>query len=226
MENQVFAQNPTGVFHAMLAETPKTVVFIPYWIKGMLERRNLPLNTFLDFKVMKQILSLEEQSVLLQLQSYSLFDPTFDADGYPIQYPYPQRGTDITEWYGAKFLEEIWRKSVAANDLATKDLFHTLSYIGFDNTAKKEIEARLFCKESFSEQHKEPFITYDLTRDIIGVVVYPGYFNRDKFSDFRFPLLKSILKVLYVYNSYASVCKTPYFRKYLEELVRLASMSH
>lgn len=192
----------------------------------MLERRNLPLQSCLDFKLMKQVLSLEEQSILLQLQTYSLFDISFNSAGEPVQYPSAPQGTDITEWYNGKRLEDMWRKSVAANDVDTKDLFHNLSYSTYSDSAAKEISARLFSKESFSEQHQKPFITYDLTPDVIGVVVYPGYFNQEKISSFRYDLIKSVLKVLYVYNSYASVCKTPYFRKYLEELVRISYMSH
>lgn len=66
--------------------------------------------------------------------------------------------------------------------------------------------------------HNHPFITYDVARDYVIVVVYPAFFELGEYANNLVALCKAVLEVLYVYNSYASGCVTPYFRKYLETL--------
>lgn len=204
---------------------PKRVVYIPHWIQAMLQRRNISLAACLDYKQMKELLSQEDQAQFLALQPYKLFDATYDAEGYPLDYHYASNGTQVTdEWSIAGSLYEVWAKSLTAEDVASKSILQSVEALCFDKIVTNELKARLFSKESFSEQYQKPFITYDLARNVIGVVVFPGYFTPEKNPSFKVDLLKSILKVFYVYNTYASVCTTPYFRKYLEALAAVTSM--
>lgn len=204
---------------------PKRVVYIPFWIQAMLQRRNIPLSACLDYNQMKELLSQEDQAQFLSLQPYKLFDATYGSDGYPLEYVYTQRGTQVTEDDGASdSLYDVWARSLVAEDVASKSVLESIRTLCFDKMITNELKARLFAKESFSNQYKTPFITYDLTRDVIGVVVFPGYFTPEKNPSFKFDMLKSILKVFYVYNTPAMVCKTPYFRKYLEALAVFPSM--
>ncbi len=68
------------------------------------------------------------------------------------------------------------------------------------------------------DRYKEPFATYDLTPEVAGVVIYPGYFTTDTIQKYQHELIVSILKVFYVYSAYHEVCKTPFFKRYLELL--------
>lgn len=207
------------------AAVPKSVVYIPHWISAMLERRNKPLTTCLDYGQMRELLSQEQQAQFLALQTYKLFDASYGADGYPMNYVYRHPGTQVTDFdEGYGDLYRVWQDSLAAEDVAGKSFLDSARNLTYGNLTSNELKARLFAKESFSEQYKKPFITYDLSRNVIGVVVYPGYFTPEKNPSFKQEMLKSILKVLYVYNTYASVCKTPYFRKYLEALAVATSM--
>lgn len=204
---------------------PKRVVYIPHWIHAMLQRRNIPLAACLDYNQMKELLSQEDQAQFLALQPYKLFDAIYGTDGYPLSNEYRQYGTQVTDSLSTmEALYDVWVRSVAAEDVASKNLLESARYLCFDSVVTNELKARLFAKESFSEQYKSPFITYDLSREVIGVVVFPGYFTPEKNPSFKLQLLKDILKVFYVYNTHAPVCMTPYFRKYLEALAVSVSM--
>lgn len=205
-------------------ERNKQVIFIPFWIAGILERNALPLSAVLDYRKMSQLLSQQEQANLMLFQDFNPFELKIEEGrGIPTYGDVCVAGrTDITE-RGSYFpLSTAWKDNVKdSSDANDKRLLAQISVadsMSWSATTKDEVKMRFDPSIDARVAHNHPFITYDVEREFVIVVVYPAYFDVTNFNANRFDLCKAVLKVLYVYNSYASGCKTPYFRKYLESL--------
>jgi hypothetical protein len=205
-------------------ERNKEVIYLPFWIAGMLERNALPLSDVLDYRKMSQFLSQQEQANLLLFQDFNPFIlQTEDGRGIPTYGDIVRAGaTDITEHMAYAPLAKVWRDNVKdssdANDKRLLANLSTIDSISWAQTAKDEVKMRFDPSNNARVAHSHPFITYDVEREFVIVVVFPAYFEVASFATNTHELCKSVLKVLYVYNTYASGCKTPYFRKYLESL--------
>lgn len=207
-------------------EHNKNVVFVPYWIPGVLERNNIPLTALLDFSQVSQVLSAQELANVLCFQNinpleYSVKDdkklPSFGLN----QIDAPPKG--ITEPFPYSPLSNVWARklgnSSSANDKALLAKVNHYECIGFTDVTREEICARYNPDNVVGLAHDKPFITYDVDRDTLLVVVYPSFFDVRENSAHTVALCEEVLKVLYVYSTtYAPGCRTPYFRKYLESL--------
>jgi hypothetical protein len=202
----------------------KEVIYVPYWIAGMLERNNLPLSTVLDYRKISQFLSAQEQGNMLLFQNFNPFIEKM-SDGRRVpdcQSCCVVGDTNITESLQSYTLTSVWEKSVSnssdANDNNLRRGLQNLSSLAWGQLAEAEVNMRFDPVNAGRVSHEHPFITYDVEREFLIVVVYPAFFESANYAANKFALCKDVLKVLYVYNSYASGCKTPYFRKYLEAL--------
>lgn len=205
-------------------ERHKEIIYLPFWIAGMLERNNLPLSTILDYRKMSEFLSPQEQANVLLFQDFNPFEQQVE-EGRAI----PTYGevilagdTSITERPCIYPLGKAWRDNVKdssdANDKRLLAQLDTMDALSWNSATKDEVKMRFNPANAGRVAHNHPFITYDVEREFVIVVVYPAYFEVAAFADNVTALCKAVLKVLYVYNTYASGCKTPYFRKYLETL--------
>lgn len=205
-------------------EVTKEVIFIPFWIAGMLERNNLPLSKVLDYRTMSQFLSPQEQANMLRFQDFNAFElQVEEGRGIPTYGEVVlSNQTHITTRQSYYPLGNAWRNDVKdssdANDKRLLAQLETIDQLSWTQVTKDEIKMRFDPANGARVAHEHPFITYDVEREFVFVVVFPGYFNVTAFTDNVFALCKAVLKVLYVYNTYASGCNTPYFRKYLESL--------
>lgn len=200
-------------------ERPKSVIYIPHWVKGIFERQNRPLSELLQFDKAKEVLSLSEMANILNLNGRRLWDAKFDPEtGYPV---YDGLSGGIADM--GPDIADIWKKSATANRSADNSaalaVIENATLFSYGKACDNELNVRLFALESKEDHLQLPFITYDIESDVALVVVYPGFFNAKLYPAIKYDLLVGVLKVLYVYNTYASVCKTPYFRKYLESMV-------
>jgi hypothetical protein len=114
----------------------------------------------------------------------------------------------------------VWSKSIPDDQPALRDfLFQQVDALSSDASHRKEVHGRLFSEDSRDEQHKEPFICYDLTPDVCGVVIYPGFFvGKNSAKELQLAFVREVLKVLYVYDTQSEVAKTSLFKRYLELL--------
>lgn len=205
-------------------EQKKDVIYVPYWIVSMLERNNLPLSTVLDYRKMAQFLPAQEQANMLLFEDFTPFKEKIENGRHQPQYGMMelQTGTDITNYPMGCPLYEAWRKCVyQSQDANDKQLFNnleTMNSLSWSETTKQELAMRFDPANAGRITHTQPFITYDVEREFVIVVVYPAFFESTEYNTNVIDLCKAVLKVLYVYNTPASGCKTPYFRKYLESL--------
>lgn len=203
--------------------TLKKVLWIPHWIQEVLARQNLPLSAVLDYNQARKYLSVDEQALICHMQEYSFFDNQYDKDGMPSTDYVIGQANGVTQFWPKAWLRDVWGQSVAANDKEAKSEIEAATYWSLNDLQREVAIARLFSKHDVQKGHEKPFITYDIASDVLAVVMYPGYFNQEVFRSFKMDLLKSVLKVLYVYNTYAEVSKSPYYQKYLGELANTSS---
>jgi hypothetical protein len=206
-----------------MVEQKKEIIYIPFWIEGMLARNNLPLSTVLDYRKMSQYLSAQEQANMFLFQDFDPFtEKVKDGRCVPAYGSCCEPRTHITEELPFHPLSTVWRKNVAestdADDISLHQAIGHLDSLSWGEITANEIEMRFDPANCGRIAHNHPFITYDVEREFAIVVVYPAFFELGKYADNLFALCKAVLEVLYVYNSYASGCVTPYFRKYLEKL--------
>jgi len=208
-----------------MVEQKKDVVYVPYWIASALERNNLPLSAILDYRQMARFLSAQEQGNALLFDGFNPFKPKVAGEQHTPTYGMTGvgEGTNITECPFASPLYEAWRKCVSnssdANDNKLFKNLDTMNSLSWNQMAEQEVAMRFQPANAGRLPHDHPFITYDVEREFFIVVVYPAFFESAKYSDNVVSLCKEVLtKALYVYNTPASGCKSPYFRKYLESL--------
>lgn len=181
----------------------KKVFFIPYWIEDALKQNNLPLAACLDFTKVKPICSLNDLIGFMALQKYN--ETILGKGVYD-----PFSGYDF-------FMQ--WCKSIGEDNPAMHDyLTKNIASLDEDQAFRKEMELRLFTPESKQSRFDEPFAVHDLTREFVGVVLYPGFFGNTDNHSVQFNLMEAVLKVLYVYNSHSEVSTTSLFLRYLELL--------
>jgi len=207
-----------------MVEQKKNVIYVPYWIASALERNNLPLSSLLDYRKMAHFLSAQEQGNLLLFEDFNPFKEKIAGDRHTPTYGMVDvdAGTSITECPFTSPLYEAWRKCVSgstdANDNTLFKNLDTMNAMSWSEMAEQEIAMRFDPANAGRLAHAHPFITYDVEREFLIVVVYPAFFESAKYASNLIDLCKEVLKVLYVYNTPASGCKSPYFRKYLESL--------
>ena len=159
-------------------ENIKEVVYIPFWIAGMLERNNLPLSEVLDYRKMSQFLSAQEQANMLLFQNFSPFaDKVKDGRRLPNFDSGFNFSTDVTQNEGYDALGDAWRKclvsSTDANDSRLLENFQSMSSFAYNPITENEINMRFDPDNCGAIAHSEPFITYDVEREFCIVVVYP-----------------------------------------------------
>lgn len=176
----------------------KKVVLIPYWVQDALSRNNCALSDALNFDQIIKCVNVNDLIGFLALQEYML-----ELGGYEVS------GSALMLSWSASAKEE------GSESLLTQTI------IPFTGQAEyiEDVHSRLFTRDSQCDRlahHTEPFNMYDITHDVAGVVVHPGFFTEEAGSNgYRAALVCAILKVLYAYNAYHEVASTPLFKRYL-----------
>lgn len=179
-------------------KSKKQIVLIPFWVHEAMTRNQLPLAECLNLPVLRPVLALQDlvgfctlQNFLRQLTGVEVSDGLFEhlLDSIPADQP------DLKDF----FLNQVWAMQG-------------------DESFRRDIQARLFEPELKQSCYEEPFITYDLTPTVVGVVIFPGFFTKNGTQELQSNLISAILKVLYVYDTYSEVAKTSLFKRYLELL--------
>lgn len=171
---------------------------IPYWIQEVLSRNQLQLSACLDLEKIKPILSLNDLVSFLVLQNDE----------------FVQKVTGINNYSGD--LISVWFESGNTSLNAFRQ--NTLIPLSTDTSFRDEVDNRLFSIDSKEDRYKDPFIIYDLTPDVFGIVVYPGHFTKSNDLQLQKTVVESVLEVLYVYQTFSEVAKSIFFSQYLELL--------
>lgn len=176
------------------------VAIIPHWVYETLKRNSMKIEDCLNFNKIKPIMSAEDLGSFLAIQQ-----STEHLVGTPIQ----QSGQFdlLSKWMGSASKENI---SYLAN---------TVHMVAMTPDCISMVKEQLFDEGSRQDHHKEPFIIYELERDVSGIVVYPGFFTVNADPAMYFKAVKAILGTLYANSASPNlVSSTGWFRRYLELL--------
>lgn len=182
----------------------KHILVIPFWVQEQLNRNKLRLHELLEFGKARKVLSAHDMATVATA-THCWDYVTGHLEGEENTYPVGRDG-----------LLDAWRASATAEE--QEDLNRLLS-LSYDPSIIADIKHRLFDAGSADERHQQPFNTYDLTPEIVAVVIYPGHFVEGAaFQDRSVLLLESVLRVFYAYDPHHEVAKHPCFKQYLRLL--------
>ena len=177
------------------------IIMIPHWVLEIMNRNQLGKADCLDYQKIKDIMSVNDQLVFCATQNENM----------------RVMGVD----YVSPSLAWLWSAGVP-NDQATlkQYLRNDFDRMSRDDSIKQQVIDRLFTPLATSTENSEKnsFITYDITPSVVGVVLKPGYFTEPNNYKLQLEVIRSVLKILYMYETYHEVAKHSVFKRYLELL--------
>ena len=177
----------------------KDLVLIPFWIKDILRRNNLPLKACLELSVIKPLLSQNDLATFVAVNNTTYLKKIIDIDGI----------------YFA--LEGILIDSILKSNVELKTyLYDVIFPLACDKSIINELENRLFKHNdhyiSIQNNVDKKYDVVDLTPDVFGLVLHPhDSINKQE-------VITDIIELLYSYMSFHQVAKTPFFKGYLKTL--------
>jgi len=176
----------------------KKIILIPYYVQEIMQRNSLQLADCLDLVKIRRVISVQDIAGFIALQGYNktIF------------------GIDIIDDLSFTLSNSIIKGNTELNDF----LWKTLTPLSIDESIQNELKARLFESSGKIDHYKEPFGIYDLTPEVGGVVIYPGYFTTNGNTELQKNVIEKVLKLLYVYGAFHEVASTPFFNQYLKLL--------
>lgn len=182
--------------------TKKQVILIPYWIEEILKRqKTLRMSACLDFPALRPLVALAD------LAAFEAMQDTWESVLGVKECMY-------NDLWGH------WARSIPEDQPQTaKFLTGVVWPLGENVAVRKDLAERLYTPESRVARYEKPYTCYDLSSDVMGVVIYPGFFvDAIGVKEYQFALARDILKTLYVYDTQSEVAATSLFKRYLELL--------
>ncbi len=182
------------------------VILVPFWIEESLKRAGLAVKDCIDYQKVKKVVSTND--LLTFLAAQELMDTLVGS-----------RGGSGSSWA----LSTTWAEGIPKTETTLLKDTDSLYSVSFTGNYLEEVKSRLFTQGAngpeYAPTYEKPFIIYDLMPDVVGVVVYPGFFTAQPGKDLQLPLVDGVLEALYVYNApYHEVASTPWFKRFLELL--------
>lgn len=170
----------------------KRPIFIPYWIKLVLERNSLPLTTVMELVQLKKVTSTEDL-VLTQLLNKEL----------------------ITVTGIVNCLESVLY-SYWLNDNESALLYEQLTALQVLHA--DGLESRLYNENTLDPRYDKPYEILDISSEVFLVVIYPGYFGGPQAKEHQKSLVSDYLKQWYGYNNYDTIARSQFFEQYIKQL--------
>lgn len=192
--------------------TVKTrVILIPFWIEESMKRAGLSIRDCIDYQKIKPVVSTNDLLTFLAAQELMA---TIAGS---------QNGVGGT-WN----VSQCWMDSIPTTETTMRKDCESLYSVSYTGNYLEEVKARLFSQGTngpdYDPTYEKPFIIYDLSPDVVGVVVYPGFFTMNPSKALQAKLVEAVLDSLCVYNrAYHEVASTPWFKRHLELLAPVGS---
>lgn len=217
----------------------KHVVLIPHWIAETLERNGLALVDALDLQKLLKISSRDD--ILGYMALNRNIDKFFGLEGVwdQLHHDFWSRLPAATF---ARVEEDKNHSKVAPDATIDNNVVYDIQYhtnpgvtpterdsealaeltsletLSYDEAYVRSVSARLFDEGGKTDRYPAPFIAYDLTREVCGVVVYPGHFIEGHVNAYAEALIESVLKIFFGTLPENVVYSTAYFKRYLQLL--------
>lgn len=184
----------------------KQIVLIPYWVELAFRRKNLPLNSILDYGVVRTVLSIEDAAQLLNLQH--LYVAPFLMDCYA-NHLLSSWGSSCTQELKVELDSSVTPLSYSGefkeNNFLKLRGDYDHDYYGIDNSA-------------VADKNKPAYELVDFERKSLALVLKPGFIDYVNTSQGKYSLITALLKLFYVYSKVSSVSMTKVFSEYIKVL--------
>lgn len=170
----------------------KRPLFVPHWIKTIMERHQLPLTKVTDLVALRQVTSLEDLILTYRLNSNLV----------PVLGYVSGESCILSHW-----LDGRDESMVIYNQLLDLLCLH-----------EDGLEARLYNEAAREPRFKNPYEIIDISSDVFLVVIYPGFFGGALACDYQKALVTDYLKQWYGYNNYDTIAQSQFFEQYLKQL--------
>lgn len=205
----------------------KNIILIPHWIAEALGRNKLAVADCLNLDRLRNVVSTNDLAGFLALQNQVhhvvggdeklnfMYDCSWILQTIWVgEEAFNYCGADRLDLPPYAHLNTQPQRQPDKSHPNYRFVYEQLGVLAEDATTVKELTDRLFSFERDRTRYEKPFITYDLTREVAGVVINPGLFG----SSDQVAVVEAILKLCYVYQPYHEVCMTSWYKRYLELL--------
>ncbi|MDD2879745.1 MAG: hypothetical protein PHQ58_04865 [Rhodoferax sp.] len=169
----------------------KKPLFIPYWIKQLLIRNQLPLTAAMDLSALRKVASIEDLVLTLCM----------NLNTTPILGYMSSESCLFTHWLKDTDSERIYNQLYQLKELHESGL-----------------EARLYNQVNAHPQLSLPYEILDVSSDVFLIVINPGFFGSPKGAEYQRQLVSDYLKQWYGYNNYDTIAQSQFFEQYLKQL--------
>ncbi len=179
--------------------TDKNVILLPYWAEDVIKRQKLTMGDLLDFEKVRTIFSVHQLAELLAMQRCC--------------------EKIVGSYEGGFFTGLFWQWTQSARGEGHTFLTEVVVPISDHANTQSAFEQEYFNKEARQERHAEPFIIYDLQREVVGLVVYPGWFDQAETNpELQLKLVRALIRAFYAYQPRHEVAQRPLYLNYIRLL--------
>lgn len=190
-----------------------SLVLIPYWVAEVIDSNGLQLADCIDYEKIRPLLSVHDMATFIAMQ---------DEDRVLL---YGNHGQ--AERSGGH-LFDVWKQHTESWPIdstykapvrVASDDCGKMRALAYDSTYRADIVTRLYGPDVKLERYTAPYKVVHLAQQVVGVVIYPGFFEERVDVALQHQLVRAVLDVFYVYSrDYAEVAVTPLFKRHLELL--------
>ena len=187
-----------------------SVIAVPYWMMSIARRHGKTPNVFLDFGTLQKIFAIEDLATLMHLNGSDLSD-LFGSN------------TNLNKLWGSYFWGDDFPDNREALSKEDRDKIELIGDIANeDKQYDKILKDRIFCVDR-TDQFPKPYEVYDISRNVVVAVLYPGYFSGKSFEKTTdaeqkrnlYNLIRDLVQKALVYTPFSECAKTSLFSTYL-----------
>ena len=190
-----------------------SVIAVPYWMMSIVRRHSKTPNVFLDFGTLQKIFSFEDLATLTHLNNNDLGDLI-------------GTNTNLARVWGSYFWNDEFPDNRDALTAEDRDKIELLTSVASNDPQYDTVlKDRIFCVEQY-DQFNKPYEVYDIGRNVVVAILYPGYFSGKSYQHTRnqeqntnlFNLIRELIQKTSVYTPFSECAKTTLFSTYLNIL--------
>jgi len=194
-----------------------SVIFIPYWVADAVQRQGCTLADVLDYEKIRPTLSMHDMATFVAMQQEQGNLLYAGARGNGVYDSFA--GDLLMAWkhYTQKWV--VTEGGAALGKTMSSECQTTVQYAG-DASVSLDVAARLYGQAVKLDRYPKAFEVVSLAPKVVGVVVYPGFFD-NKIIDLRLQheLINALLSVFYVQGAqYHEIASTSLYTRHLELL--------
>ncbi len=179
------------------------LIIIPSFIAETLSRKNIPIKSVVDFNKIKDVLSVNDIATFLGIQ---------DSKYWKLLVPTSLKNEEYTNFNFYTLL------SNSADTVNRKHFDSIYSHLVDTRQCDKEILERLFNANNKNSDSEKPYEMIDIADQLVGVIIYPGYFPEESIKNPN-KILSDIIKKMYVYHPLDEIAKSCFYRPYIASLL-------